>query len=149
MPDATLSTDECRSLRVLVALMIPASAAHGMPGADDDAIFTDIVASLGRDEMAVRGALQELDTLAGGVFADLAHEARPDVVRRFRDSGSPRVAAVVAATVRCYYRDDRVMRAIGLEPRPPFPTGFDVEPGDWSMLDPVRRRGRIWRAAPR
>ena len=52
------------------------------------------------------------------------------------------------AVSRCYYRDDRVMRSIGMELRPPFPRGFDVAPGDWSLLDPVRARGRIWRDAP-
>ena len=29
--------------------------------------------------------------------------------------------------------------------RPPFPKGFDVEQGDWSLLDPVKRRGTIYR----
>jgi len=40
------------------------------------------------------------------------------------------------------------MRAIGMELRPPFPRGFEVAQGDWSLLDPVRARGRIWRDAP-
>lgn len=147
-PPAALSADEARSLRRLVALMIPASAAHDVPGADDDAIFADIVASLGRDAPAVQLALRQLDRLGGGCFADLPPEARQAVARRWREDGAAPLSAVVAATVRCYYRDDRVMRAIGLEPRPPYPQGFTVEEGDWSLLEPVRRRRRIWRDAP-
>ncbi|MGH7054344.1 MAG: hypothetical protein ACREFK_16060 [Stellaceae bacterium] len=30
------------------------------------------------------------------------------------------------------------MRSLGMEPRPPYPKGFEVESGDWSLLDPVR-----------
>ena len=44
-----------------------------------------------------------------------------------------------------YYRDDRVLLAIGHEARAPFPKGYDVEQGDWSLLDPVRRRAQFWR----
>ena len=37
------------------------------------------------------------------------------------------------------------MASIGMEPRAPFPNGFDVQQGDWSLLDPVRARGKIYR----
>ena len=43
------------------------------------------------------------------------------------------------------YRDDRVLRSLGMEPRPPFPKGFEVEQGDWSLLEPVKRRGKLYR----
>jgi hypothetical protein len=48
----------------------------------------------------------------------------------------------------CYYRDDRVMLSLGLEPRAPFPKGHVLEGGDWSLLDPVRARKPFWREAP-
>ncbi len=44
-----------------------------------------------------------------------------------------------------YYRDDRVLLAIGHEARAPFPKGYEVEQGDWSLLDPVKRRAKLWR----
>jgi hypothetical protein len=47
--------------------------------------------------------------------------------------------------LQCYYRDDRVMRALGQEPRSPFPKGHVVEQGDWSLLDPVKNRAPFWR----
>jgi len=143
-----LDDAERRALRAVAALMIPACAEHGMPGADDDAIFSDITASLGRDAVAVRRALRQLDELAGAHFADLPGSAREEAARRLREAHPPLAAALVAAVVRCYYRDDRVMRAIGMEPRPPYPRGFEVGDGDDSLLDPVRARGPIWRKAP-
>lgn len=146
----TLSVEERRALRCLVALMIPASEAYGVPGADDEAIFADIVRSLGRDADAVRQALRQLDERSRGAsdglpFADLPAEERAAIAQRLRDEQPARAAVLVAVTVRCYYRDDRVMRSLGMEPRPPFPGGFEVEQGDWSLLEPVRSRGRIYR----
>lgn len=38
-----------------------------------------------------------------------------------------------------------VLRSLDMEPRPPFPKGFAVEQGDWSLLEPVKRRGRLYR----
>ena len=45
----TLSPPETRELSAFAGIMIPASARYGVPGADDPAIFADIVKSLGRD----------------------------------------------------------------------------------------------------
>ena len=71
-----LTEDEARALRLVAGMMIPASTAFAMPGADDDAIFADILDSIERDAALVKQALQRLDALAGGVFADLdlAHQ---------------------------------------------------------------------------
>jgi hypothetical protein len=136
------------ALRRVAALMIPASEEHGVPGADDEAIFADIVRSLGRDADAVRAALNRLDELAGSALADCADEARRAAMQRLREGDAALSAVLVSVVVRCYYRDDRVMRSLGMEPRPPFPEGFDVEQGEWSLLDPVRARGRIYREVP-
>jgi hypothetical protein len=40
-----------------------------------------------------------------------------------------------------------VLEAIGVEPRPPAPQGYQVVAGDLELLAPVRRRGPIWRRA--
>jgi hypothetical protein len=44
-----------------------------------------------------------------------------------------------------YYREPRVLAALGLENRPPFPKGHAVADSDFSLLDAVRRRGRRYR----
>ncbi len=144
---AILSNAEQHALRCVAALMIPASPEHAVPGADDAAIFADILASLTRDAAGVREALKTLDQLCGGVFADLSGTAQRAIAQRLREAHAPLAALLVTAVVRCYYRDDRVMRSLGMEVRPPFPQGFEVEQGDWSLLDPVRARGKIYRDA--
>jgi hypothetical protein len=44
------------------------------------------------------------------------------------------VATLTRVVLQCYYRDDRVVRSLGLEPRPPHPKGHVLEDGDWSLL---------------
>jgi len=143
-----LTADEKRSLRALAGAMIPASAKHGVPGADEDAIFADILASFGRDTGHVVAALRRLRVLAAGVFADLDGARKAAVAEVLRAEGGLDLTRLSNIILQCYYRDDRVMRALGMEPRPPFPKGFEVEQGDWSLLDPVRARAKIWRDAP-
>jgi len=143
-----LSAEEQRSLRCLVGIIIPASASYGVPGADDELIFADIVASLGADTPRVRAALRRLDALAGGRYAELDVRQRLAVAQRFRDAEASPLPPWVSVTVQCYYRDDRVMRSLGMETRPPFPKGFEVDQGDWSLLDAVRGRAKLYREVP-
>jgi len=37
------------------------------------------------------------------------------------------------------------MQALGVEPRAPYPQGRVLEQGEWSLLDAVRGRSRMWR----
>jgi hypothetical protein len=142
-----LTPAESRDLRCIAGMMIPASKEFSVPSADDPAIFADIVASLGRDLSVVQTALSELTALAGGPFADLESGRREAVVAAFRERGGASVATLSRVILQCYYRDDRVVRSLGLEPRAPFPKGHVLEQGDWSLLDPVRARPKMWRDA--
>jgi hypothetical protein len=143
-----LSPAESRDLQCIAGMMIPASTEFDVPGADDPTIFADIVASLGRDLGVVREALGELSALVGGAFADRDAARREAAVATFRARGDATVAILSRVILQCYYRDDRVVRSLGLEPRAPFPKGHTLEQGDWSLLDPVRARPKMWRDAP-
>ena len=125
--------------------MVPASAEYGVPGADDAAIFADIVRSLGRDTDAVHKALAMLREIAGGDFAGLDEAKAEAAATTLLGGEGPVVMALGRAVLQCYYRGDRVMRALGLEPRPPYPKGWVLEQGDWSLLEAVRGRSRMWR----
>lgn len=143
----TLSDAEIRDLRALAGLMIPASATYGVPGADDDLIFADIVRSLERDTADAQAALRQLAALSGGALADLPPQRRAEVAARFKQEGGAPLLALNRVVLLCYYRDDRVMRSLGQEPRSPFPKGHVVDQGDWSLLDPVKKRPPMWRRA--
>jgi hypothetical protein len=142
-----LTPAESRDLRCIAGMMIPASTEFDVPGADDAAIFADIVGTMGRDLADVQHALRALGTLAGGAFADLDTARRESVALAFRERGGTAQATLSRVILQCYYRDDRVVRSLGLEPRAPFPKGHTLEQGDWSLLDPVRARPKMWRDA--
>jgi hypothetical protein len=145
MSGQTLTETEIVDLRCLAGMIVPASARYAVPGADDDAIFGDIVGSIGRDHEAVRAALAALRSLAGGSFAALDAARRFEVAAKLRAEGGTPVAVLTRIVLLCYYRDERVMASLGLEVRAPFPKGHVVEQGDWSLLDPVRCRKPFWR----
>jgi len=146
--EKTLNSLRRDDLRVVAGMIIPASVEYGVPGADDATIQADILATLGRDFELVRDGLDDLARLAGMPLANLGEAAREAVARQFRASGGPAAATLTRVVLQCYYRDDRVLRSLGLELRPPFPQGYALEQGDWSLLDPVRARPPMWRRIP-
>ena len=145
----TLTPQQQDDLRTLAALMIPASAEFNVPGADEATIQADIIATLGRDAGPVREALDRLANSAGAPLSALDPARRKAIATALRDSGDVAMATLIRVILQCYYRDDRVVRSFGLDPRPPFPKGHELEQGDWSLLDPVRARPSMWRRAAR
>jgi len=135
-------------LRIISAMMIPPSADYDVPGADDAVIQADIIRTLDRDTDKVRAALDHLARLAARPLGDLSEAERNVVATAFRSTGGAAAAALVRVVLQCYYRDDRVLRSLGLELRPPFPKGHTLEQGDWSLLEPVKARPSMWRRAP-
>lgn len=149
--DDPLTPAQGEDLRILAGMIIPASREFAVPGADDPMIQADIAATLGRDAAPVREALDRLAQLAGAPLSALDPARREAAAMALRATGGAAVATLVRVVLQCYYRDDRVVRSLGLEPRPPHPKGHALEEGDWSLLDPVRVRPPLWRrvrAAP-
>jgi hypothetical protein len=142
---AELTTGESRNLQRLAGFMVPADAAYGVPGADDETIFADIVRSLGRDAQAVRTALAMLHEIAGGDLCSMGAVKAEAAAMALLGRDDPVVKALGRAVLQCYYRDDRVVRSLGIEPLAPFPKGRLLEQGDWSLLDAVRGRPQMWR----
>jgi hypothetical protein len=142
-----LTPAQADDLRIIAGLLIPASEEFDVPGADDPAIQADILATLGRDAALVADALNMVARIAGAPLAGLDPPQRETVAIESRANGGAAVATLTRVVLQCYYRDDRVVRSLGLEPRPPFPRGHVLEDGDWSLLDPVRARPPFWRRA--
>ena len=146
--EQSLTLAQQGDLRVIAAMMIPASDEYKVPGADDAAIQRDILATLGRDTKMMATALDHIARLAGKPLAELDEAKRDAVVTEFRTSGGAPAAVLARVILQCYYRDDRVLHSLGIEPRAPFPKGHVLPDGDWSVLDPVKARGGSLRRAP-
>ncbi len=140
MSENTLTQAQRDDLRTVAAMIVPASDEYKVPGADDPGIQADMLATLGRDGALVRQALDHLARLAEKPLAELAAARRDEVANEFRATGGGAAATLVRVVLQCYYRDDRVLRSLGLESRAPFPLGYALEQGDWSVLDPVKAR---------
>jgi hypothetical protein len=140
MSEHKLTQRQRDDLRTVAAMIIPASDEYKVPGADDAAIQADMLNTLGRDTVPVVAALDHLARLAGEPLAELDQAQRDKIANEFRATGGAAAATLVRVVLQCYYRDDRVLRSLGLELRAPFPQGYVLEQGDWSLLDPVRAR---------
>lgn len=132
-------------LRAFADTAIPASTKYGLPSAGDPAIFANVAAAAQRDVAGMKAVLAGLDAVAGGDFLALAADSRLNAAENLRRQNELAALALGNLVAGCYYRDDRVMAAIGMEVRPPFPKGFEVEQGDWSLLDKVRSGPRRYR----
>ncbi len=148
MTKMTLTRTQCNDLRTIAGMMIPESSEYNVPGADDAAIQADMLKTLGRDTRQVATALDHLARLAGKPLSELDEAKRDAIVQEFRSSGGAPAVTLVRVILQCYYRDDRVLRSLGIELRAPFPKGHVLPDGDWSLLDPVKARPAKLRRAP-
>ncbi len=149
--DRALGDVQQRSLGLLLDMIVPATDDGAKPSAADVDVLS-YIREYEPDTLGLLGA--ELDRLesearrqAGAAFADLEASARQRLVEALRAEEPRFLQRLAQQTVTAYYQDDRVLKAIGIEPRAPFPKGYEVPSGDQSLLDPVRARGRIYREA--
>ena len=147
--DAVLDSDQQRTFGAILDMIIPASGDGRFPSAAE----TDVLGYVAKTEPklleTVRIELDRLNTMSenlhGLVFGDAHETVRQELLDEIRGKEPQFLRGLALQTVTCYYQDDRVMEAIGMEARPPFPKGYEVVAGDLSLLDPVRARGQVYR----
>ena len=147
--DAVLDSDQQRTFGAILDMIIPASGDGRFPSAAE----TDVLGYVAKTDPklleTVRIELDRLNTMSenlhGLVFGDAHETVRQELLDEIRGKEPQFLRGLALQTVTCYYQDDRVMEAIGMEARPPFPKGYEVVAGDLSLLDPVRARGQVYR----
>ena len=94
--------------------------------------------------------LKQIEITAGrhgaGAFADLDDDARDEVLREVESASPAFFDELVRLTYVGYYSRPSVATALGLEARPPQPLGFEMQQGDLSLVENVRKRGPVYRA---
>jgi hypothetical protein len=133
----------------LLDLMIPASADGRLPSAAGLDLYAE-AGRLGEPMIVLFGqGLASLDAqsraLHGRGFVDLDDDRAMVLVDDARAGLAPFFGAFVTQSAARYYQHDRVVEALGLEARPPWPQGHQIVEGDWSLLDPVRARKPFYR----
>lgn len=144
-----LNENQQRTFAALLDCLVPPDEHFRVPGAGDTEILSDILATAAPYGPAVTAIPIALEAMAheakSATFAELAPDRRAEIAEAFM-AAQPDLAALLTLLIsQCYYRDARVMRSLDMEPRAPHPGGFEVEQGDWSLLDPVKAREPFYR----
>lgn len=146
---AAFSADQRATLDVLMDLLIPASPDGRMPAARALSLYDSAVGLRAGDRALFDRGLADLDRRAhaahGMAFARLSLSEAKAMVDALRREGSAFMGAFMAQTVGRYVAHPRVMPLLGLEARPLWPKGNEVAEGDWSLLDTVKQREKIYR----
>jgi hypothetical protein len=146
------SAAEERMLAHLLDVVIPASPDGRLPAAGALGLTAHIARAVARTPMlrpVVDHGLSTLAELARRRHPDgweaLSADERSAVLEEFTAADQFFLPAFLFLAYSGYYADPRVLEALGLEARPPHPEGYAMEPDDLSLLEPVRRRGAIYR----
>jgi len=146
---ASFSAAQTDALDVLMDLLIPASRDGRMPAAKNLALYADVSDLPATDRTLFESGLAEIEARSlkrhGVGFAHLDAGDEKALIDALRSEGAPFIRCFMTQTVGRYLAHERVMPLIGLEARPPWPKGNTVAQGDWSLIDVVRNRPKIYR----
>jgi hypothetical protein len=140
-----LTPEQRATLSCVLDEIVPPSADGRLPGAGTLGLAGAVEGFLQRTSGAVSGLARALEALGAAGFAVLPTAQRAQALHDFEAKSPGLLPSLIAPTYVCYYQEPRVWVALGLEPRPPHPKGHVLEPGDLSLLEAVRRRGKIYR----
>lgn len=150
-----LSPEERTTLSCVLDALVPASRDGALPGAGElDLVghVEDVLRQQPDLRVAVLqglGALERLVAERGGpAFGSLPSERRAALLNELATSEPAFLPGLIFHTYTAYYRHPRVLEGLAVEARPPHPLGYELEPGDLALLDPVRERARLHRDAP-
>ncbi|MED5262756.1 MAG: gluconate 2-dehydrogenase subunit 3 family protein [Myxococcota bacterium] len=144
-----LSSERLQLLAGVLDAIIPPGEGDDLPGAGE----------LGLGEALQRKAPELVPLVAEGLgaleremanrqVADFGGLAESDKRSLLEDLGSEQpgfLPALLFQVYTTYYQHPRVLAALGLEARPPYPLGYELEGGDLGLLDPVRKRPPLYR----
>ena len=146
--DSPLADPQLKILMLIVDLIIPGDEKRNMPAASDTGINTYLTAMEAEQLQALTFALVSLESSfvdAGLMIDSLSVSERKAHIENFSSEQVELWQLLVMMTYTCYYQDEEVIKALGLNPLPPFPRGNEVKQGDLSLLDQVRKRTGLYR----
>jgi hypothetical protein len=150
--DPCFSAEQARSLASLLDEIIPPSSDGKLPAAGGLGVIAYVESALQQMPVLkppiVQG-LSVLEEVAGRCkserFASLAKRDRLEVLEELASVDAAFLPTLTFLAFVGYYRDGRIVEALGLEPRPPHPGGYEMPPNDFSLLDQVRKRAKLYR----
>ena len=148
---AILTRQQTRTLDAVLNLIIPPATERGLPGAAKVGVLAYMTREAPEAIPILVGELDRLDVESHRRFslspAAIDNASRLALIESIRREIPAYLDRLAFETYSCFYQDDRVLDVIGLEKRPPYPKGYEVDAGDLGLLEAVRSRGRIYREA--
>ena len=149
-----LSDDQRRALASVLDEIIPPSHDGRLPGAGELGLvsyFEQVLARTPELGPVIAQGLSAIDDLASGRgsqgFVALSRQDRVELLNELASKSPAFLPSLTFHTYVGYYQSGRVVEALGLEPRPPYPKGYEMEPNDLTLLDAVRQREKLYREA--
>jgi hypothetical protein len=150
--DLQLTPDQVRTLACVLDELIPPSADGRLRGAGQLGLAAAVEQGARERPELGPGLLEGLAALderartrdADG-FAGVAASERRALLEQVAAQSPAFLPPLVFQTLVAYYAHPEVLEALGHEPRPPYPKGYDVPATDFSILDPVRGRDPFYR----
>jgi hypothetical protein len=128
-----MTESESQLLDVVLDTIIPPSADRRLPGAGEAGLGAAV-------QLAMAGVVEPGLAALPADFAELPLAGRQAALEALAASQPGFVPGLLFHSYVSYYQDARVVEALGLEARPPFPKGYEMEPNDLTLLDAVRER---------
>jgi hypothetical protein len=150
--DAGFTADEEEILRTLLDVVLPASDDGRLPAGGALGLVEHVATTVRQTPMLRPvleyglGALADLATKRNpGGWAALSPRERAATFTEFAENDQFFRPAFLFLAYSGYYQHPRVLAALGLEARAPHPRGHAMAPDDWTVLEPVRTRGAMYR----
>jgi hypothetical protein len=147
-----LTTTQAPLLAAVLDEIIPRSGS--MPGAGEVGLVADIERAVQQNPAPAPVITQALAVLAEVTrergyddFDKLGKADRLALLQELEAREPAFVPTLMFLSYSLYYQHPRVVQALGREARPPHPAGYEMAPNDLTLLDPVRRRGKMFRQA--
>ena len=149
--DQIMKTSDILILNSLLKIIIPKSKDGKMPSASEIGFFEYIAQYDSYIIPEIIKHLKNINKLSQekykSEFIDLPEHEKDIIFKIISKTEKIFIDKILEKILDCYYTNDRVLVGLGLDPKPPFPVGNDIETGDLSLLNPVKQRGEIFRKA--
>jgi hypothetical protein len=150
--EVCFSAEQACCVAAVLDEIIPPSVDGKLPGAGELGVIAYVEKALKQMSVLQPVILQGLSVLEDVArrlksesFAALSERDRLDVLEELQTVDAAFLPTLTFLAFAGYYHDGRIVEALGLEPRPPHPAGYEMPPNDFSVLEPVRRRGKVYR----
>jgi len=142
------------ALAALLDELVPPRPDGRLPGAGALGLAAELLRAL-RERPALRPVvapgIAALDAIVRGrgatCLGELAPAERRAALAELSAQAPACLPTLAFVAFIAYYQDPRVLVALGREPRPPFPEGYELPPFDETLLASVRRRAPFYREA--